>query len=537
MLGSIILHRPLIYTENVFGSIPLHFWLFIFLNSLLITYIILFKYTTEYLLILTGLMYCLLFYVSNLYFIIPFEQTDAIPYESIIENKAVKYSSYFASYPITLGLYQYLHLITGIGKIEIYTVSLFTLLIIFYVGLYYFYRYENSTNPKLATIYLSLYVIMSYYVINDQFAPQTLALVFLPYMYRLTINLFQIKIDPNKSKKFLLLFILYIALIFTHPFMFLFFLLPFIGLSLIYIKNIKINFQSISKIILFFCLWFVGFLYLFYNLLRLPLSQFLLSVGEFTTYSETWEILTNFLRRHSELGPINYIPNPSYRFIPVWFDLMLSLTLRFIIFGLFLVAVIIFILTLKRSIINKNLPLRKIILDLMIIISGGFLFLLGLFSNFLGQRVFQVIFISLVKYVPIPKTELTPNGLKKLLFVLLILSPFLINANIFVNFTVGSPDFIREPLKMQSMNFVEKKMQEQLYIFLGSNEIYFGLGKDYSIKTWLRDGKFELSNFDIIFWDPKVKKVCEYHGVLEELKQNLKIRNKIYNNGFADIYI
>jgi len=175
---------------NILKAIPIIYWILLILSSFLFV-ISLYLNRKSKGLVIIGLMYGFLFYLTNLYFVIPYEQTDTSVsryIEFMLSSGKITHEALsnpqlsYLSFPVSFILETTMMLIGGIGKIAIYTVGLFVFLGVFYIGLILYY-YKKDKNTKFAVLSLATYVVLSFYVINDQVAPQTLALAFLPYLF------------------------------------------------------------------------------------------------------------------------------------------------------------------------------------------------------------------------------------------------------------------------------------------------------------------------------------------------------------------
>lgn len=433
--------------ENLLTAIPLFHWALLILSSAIIVLAILRSpKNRKSLTLFLGVMYGFLFYVTNLYFIIPYEQTDThagivdivefmlasgkITHD-VLSNRILSY----LTYPVSFILETTMMLVVDIGKISIYTVGLFTFLGMFYIGLVLYYN-KIERETKFAILSLATYIILSFYVINAQIAPQTLALTFLPYIYKLTFDF----IEGRTHFKFLaLILLLWFSLVFTHPFMFLFYILPILGVVLYYhfiSKNIPLKGSTIGILI---SAWGFGFIYLFYNLLSGPIRAFIRTWGE--AEGETWWVFANFLRRAGSMGPTRYIPHPHYELISKQIVDIQAIGLRLLVVMVLLIATYGFVNTVICTINNKKQPNLELIFDILVLISSGILFGLGLLTIFLGQRVFQVAFIPFSRY------SLKKNNkkfIRIMLIVALILSPVAYTFNVLTNLTVGPQLFIQD---------------------------------------------------------------------------------------------
>jgi len=538
-----ILHLPKFsYSTNgpnMLKAIPAVHWILLILSSSLLVASLYLNLRNKWPLIIIGLMYGALFYITNLYFVVPYEQTD-IPSGLIeflllsgrITREALSvHSLSYLSYPISFILEISMMLIGGIGKIEIYTVGLFVFLGAFYVGLILYY-YEKDRDMKFAILSLATYIVLSFYVINDQVAPQTLALAYLPYLYRLTFDYIE---GEQPLKVLVLILILWFALVFAHPFMFLFYILPVLGVVVYNRVVLKQPGIKDSTIWIMISIWGFGFVYLFYNLLSIPLRMFVESWGK--VQGETWWVFANFFRKSGALGPIKYTPHPHYELVPKWIFETQALVLRVMVILFAGIVLYSFILELKRALTSGKLS-PQLVFDVSVMVSSGILFVIGLITIFLGQRSFQVAFIPLSRYTK-HVIEGNRRYLKVALMIVMMLAPVLFTFNFMVNSTVGSPMFIRDTSTLKAGEFLDYSATGiQGYVFVGTDEISPIDVSKYkrTAITWIRDGKFSPSRFKYIIWNKKVKMTVEHYGIDRQFYEELEKRNVIYNNKFSRIY-
>ncbi|NJE05717.1 hypothetical protein E3E36_06080 [Thermococcus sp. M36] len=511
-------------------------WVLLMVNSVILVGIIYYINTSKYIVSLSGLLYGLLFYITNLYFVIPYEQTDIWPSATLefmlfsgkITHEALAtHSLSYLSYPISFIFETVLMLVGGIGKISIYTVGLFIFMGALYIGLIYYYS-NLGKDIKFAVISLMTYIILSFYVINDQVAPQTFALIFLPYLYKVTFDFIE---KGQKLKKFLILTIFWFALVFTHPFMFLFYILPVGGIVLYYQFFSHEKRLRTSTLGLLVSIWGLGFIWSFYNLLSIPLRVFIKRWGE--VEGETWWIFARFFRKSATFGPIKYTPHPHYELIPRWIVETQAWVLRVLLILLLIMATYGFLSQLRKDFNTHTFPVQRVF-DISILVFSGVLFIIGLLTTFLGQRTFQVAFIPFSKYAI---KERARKVVVYTIMGIMMIAPTLFTINILINSTVDSPMNIRELHTLNTGAFLDYSIpDEHSYVFLGTNELFPIKGRKYTAITWIRVGKFSVSKFEFILWSKKVELTVEYYGVEELFSNEIKKRNAIYNDRFIRVY-
>jgi len=521
--------------ENILTAIPLFHWILLILSSVFIV-AVLFRSSRNswYFSFLLGIMYAFLFYVTNLYFIVPYEQTDIWPPNTIeflltsgrITPKALSnYTLSYLSYPVSFILEIAIMLVAGIGKISIYTIGLFTFLGIFYIGLIlYYYKMERET--KFAVLSLATYIIISFYVINDQVVPQTLALAFLPYIYKLTFDFTE---GRNPLKFLTLILLLWFALVFTHPFMFLFYVIPIMGVIVYsYITHRKILVKD-STIGILFSVWGFGFIYLFHNLLSPPLRAFIEDIGE--QNGETWWIFANFFRKSGALGPIKYTPHPHYELISELVVEAQAWTLRILLIALLAIATYGFISEIKRSIQSRKF-VSQLVFDISTIVSSGVLFVLGLITTFLGQRVFQVAFIPFSRYI---LKENSKKYLKIGLMIIMMIAPVVYTLNILTNLTVGPQLFVEDEHLIVAGYFGNEHLKPHSKVFV-TRELYPSeYPTDVTIFSFPTALNWINSPWDYLYYSSKFVHATKYYGILSKYSLAWIGANSLYDNGVVRI--
>jgi len=533
-----ILHLPKfsysINGPNILKAVPVIHWILLILSSSLLVASLNLNRRDKWPLVIIGLMYGALFYITNLYFVVPYEQTD-IPSGLIefllssgrITHKALSvYSLSYLSYPVSFILEISMMLIGGIGKISIYTVGLFVFLGAFYVGLILYY-YKKDRDMKFAILSLATYIVLSFYVINDQVAPQTLALAFLPYLYRLTFDYIE---GEQPLKVLALILILWFALVFTHPFMFLFYILPVLGVVVYNRVILKRSGIKDSTIGILVSIWGFGFVCLFYNLLSIPLRVFVEQWGE--ARGETWWVFANFFRKSGAFGPIKYTPHPHYELVPKWIVETQALILRIMLILLVGIILYSFILELKRAITSGKLS-HQLVFDVSVMVSSGILFVIGLITTFLGQRVFQVVFIPLSRYIPSFKAK---KAIRYILMVILIMAPVAYTFNSLTNLTVGPQLFVEDKHLIVAGYFGNEYLKPYSRVFV-TRELYPSEYPTNLIKySYPRKIMLYSGTPDYVYMSPKFEHASEYYGRHKEI-QKYKSTNccRIYDNSIVSI--
>jgi len=479
-------------------------------------------------------LYGALFYITNLYFLIPYEQVENDGPSNILEfmlssgkithealsDRALSY----LSYPISFILEAAMILVGGIGKIGIYTVGLFVFLGAFYVGLILYYH-KKGNDVKFAILSLATYVVLSFYVINDQVAPQTLALAFLPYIYSLTFDY----IEGKQSLKVLTLILLFwFALVFTHPFMFLFYVLPAIGF--VAYNRVILRRPGIKNttVMIMVSIWGLGFVYLFYNLLSIPLRLFVEQFSE--VEGETWWVFANFFRKAGIFGPVKYTPHPHYELIPEPVVEAQAWALRIMLILLVGIISYSFILYLKRAMNSGKMP-HQLVFDVLVMLSSGALFILGLVSIFLGQRVFQVAFMPFSRYLPDLDAK---KALRYIFLVILITAPVVYTFNTLVNLTVGSQLFVQDEQLIVAGYFGNAKLAPHSTVVV-ARELYPSEYPTNVQKFSYPKGPLVQKRFNYLYYSIKFKHAAEYYGIEHYYSLKYLTGNVVYNSEIVKI--
>lgn len=102
--------------------------------------------------------------------------------------------------------------------------------------------------------------------------------------------------------------------------------------------------------------------------------------------------LLTSLRIPGEFGPIKYTPHPHYDLISRAVVEVQALALRVLLIFLLIIATYGFIHEIRKNFRVRRFA-HQLVFDISILFSSGLLFVVGLITSFLGQRVFQVVFI------------------------------------------------------------------------------------------------------------------------------------------------
>ncbi|WP_048150678.1 hypothetical protein [Palaeococcus ferrophilus] len=532
LLVDILTNRFSYYSgDNIFIEFPLLAWILILLIPCIGGYIIWTsknenKKTTIF--IPVGLIYVLLLYSLNIYFIIPYRQveTTSIPlaikllvkYPHINKDLAGIYS-YPVSYPLFFIMARFIMLISEVGATTLYTLFFIIFLVIFYFILLSYY----STDEDMFSSVLAVlgYTVLSFYVINFQFAPQTFSLMYLPLLYKITTSTLH---SNSIAKNMVLLFILWTSLILTHPFMFIFYILP-TSFLLGYLYINKSSYTSKFGIAIF-TLWgsyLAGFVYIYYLKLRVPLVLFFRTIGR--SMGETWLVIRWFLRTMSSPQAPKVFPH--YDMVPRFFNAFQATGVRLILITLLLLV----IYGIFKEVITDKRTLQ-FVYDILVLISSVILFLVGLFTIFLGQRALQVFMMPISRYI---KNLKAYKRLLLMLIIILIVTPFMYTLNVLISLSVGPQLFVQDTYLVTSglfgeMNFPDAcniSVVREIYPTVYPNRHKFEFSTDFYPKA--------NSNWDYLYWSPKFTHVARYFGIYDEYKKEQMVSNWIYNNYIVTI--
>ena len=260
----------------------------------------------------------------------------------------------YFQYPVYFTLNEITSQISGIdvNGISTFFYALYGMLFSLYLYLFLFKETKNNFN-KVALLGVFIYFTVSFTYLNYQWVPQTLALVFL-FLLLLTV-------DHRVLEYKLINFLLFTALVFTHAFLPLIFLL-FYGL---YSFKKREHFEMF---VLMSCLYLT--VLIFYTTYYFPqviaaFEEALYGFGEYTkTISRSFKETTGFVDQFISL--VNRIRVPLTLFV---------ISIGFLI-----------------GLIKKKISFKITILG----IAGGFYLSIGMVYPILGFRALQFLIVALV---------------------------------------------------------------------------------------------------------------------------------------------
>ena len=517
-------------------QIPVVFWIVSFLFLLVWCYIYINNNKPIYLLIGSISFYFVLF-CSNLMFVSPYEQTDRISIiistisdSSNLHQINPMYNDYF-EWPIFFLLTKIFLEILNLNINQMITIGFFSFNLIIPIILLYMFNYRGSIDSQYRILPIIFYILLSYLFIVNQYVPQALALILLFLCYALYFKYLQIEIKYRTSILIILLFI-YIILIFTHPFLFMFFIIPLLMDRVrLFIRRDKANpqIQNIKTLpnnifILLMVIYGTGFLYRFMSI-QSNLASFITLFG--TTNGETWTYINSLFG-----GGNQTVWVASYYPLLEALHSVTSIALKLII----LLIILFFLYTIITNRESKN-QFSKF--DLSVLVSSLLLYLLGLFSIFLGQRSIQVAATSVVK----PFANAIKNE-SSIIFVMLTLlicvTPILLVSTNLINISRAGETLIEDEEMNSAGMFADNTISNDSYVLMAES-IYpvsmypNGFHRYRNLVEVNDNGLFGEMNY--IIESPKFKLQATNYGYYYMITDYDKLSNCIYSNGGTNIIL
>jgi len=500
-------------------------WSFIFLNT-----------NNAKLLLYGVVIYSFILFCTNLMFVSPYEQTDRISaYISILSNSnhidqyEISLDNYF-QWPIFFLMTKIFLEIGGLSINQVLQIGFFSINLILPIILLYMFNYEKSGNVQCKIIPIIVYILLSYTFIVNQYAPQALALLYLFILYAIY---YKYLISRNNKQIILLslMILIYAVLVLTHPFLFLFFIIPIV-IDLLYQylwknRSNHINEKKAVRIsgktaILMVVIYFAGFLYRFSSI-QYKISELVDQFG--TTDGASWSIISKLYNLNNGIPTV-----PSYYPLLESYHYLLSNALKILL----LLFIIIFLYTVFRSSESRNLITS---LDKSILFSSIGLYIIGLFSIFLGERGIQVAISSIVK----PFVNSYSKGsvlFRTLIIVLLICTPILLVSTSLTNISRSGESFIEDEEMNAAGYFADNAIPAQSNVLLAesiypvsSSSIGF-----HRYKSLPLIDEYEIfKDMDFIIKTPKFVLQAQSYGYYYMIENNSEDFGCIYSNGFSSI--
>jgi len=380
--------------------------------------------------------------------------------------------------------------------------TIFGILIALY--LFIFLSKINKQNSyQIAFLGAPLYFTALYSYLNYQWAPQTLALVFLV----LLLFLF----DQEKVQYKILTLFIFTTLVFTHLFIPAIFLL-FLGFYSIKKKDFRNSFLLMTIIYISVLVYYTTFY--FYTILDVFKQSFYGLGGEYLA-----DISRSFMEPKDIISKIISIVN-RIRIPLIW----IILTTGFLL-----------------GLIKKKISFTAVIL----LITGGFYLFAGLFYPILGLRALQILVIPLLLGIGffIFKWKKTALTLVVILLVLSVFGPlretydeyqFQLNeeeaaCNFFIN-TMPRGELSKISIGGINQGYLTKKFH---YLNMGKKDVELQYKLPYNVEflSVFNTSQNIRTNYYILYNSLLSKEIVSYGVSPSNIKQKLLTSNRIYCSG------
>ena len=451
-LLSLLQEYPISISLNnaTFFQIPIIFWLVIFITPFLL-FIIAKTNKNKFVLIICAMFYFFIFYSYGLYFMIHPTTSDiggAIELQEYLPSithigAAEIYNIDYLQFPIFFIFSKIFSTILGISPVLTINIGFMSLITLFPVFLILYYtNRDDLTNPEKYFIIPALFLTLCYYFLNDQFVPQFLALIYLVILFGCYI-----KYKEWRNKLFFILVIIfYILTVFSHSFIFLFFLIAII-FEKIWMEYIEKNYNKSISYEMIIILIMIPSLYI---------SVYIQELKAVTIFGGSSRIIGYIF---SPSGSIQTYP--LYNLVPQIYDLFISTISKFIVAGAFIIVSIGFLLYILK---------KKGIFDFGIIIGTAAWFIMGFFRVVLGERSLQIAPIALSSHYK--HSHKIFSYLSKIIIVLILISPFFSICNTSINESIAGEGLIQDYKENIAGKFVDYHIENQsnpLYILSAHN--------------------------------------------------------------------
>lgn len=394
--------------------------------------------------------------------------------------------------------------ITGlaIDNIAMIFFALFGILLGLYLYLFLF-QVTKINGYQIAFLGGFIYFSISFSFLNYQWVPQTLALVFF------FLILVTFKLDNIKYKALTLLF--FIALLFTHAFIPVLFLL-FFGLYSIKKRD------KLKLFVLMICLYLTVFIY-------------------FTTYYFP-QIMSVFMETFYGFGEYSSQIAESFKETGSIFDQLISQINRIRV----LLTVLIISIGFFIGFIKKNINYKVIILGIV----GGIYLGLGLLYQLLGLRALQILIMALVVGIGyfITKMKKPTVALILVLIILSIFGP--------IRGSYDQTQFLTSE-EENTCGFLASSLSYEKKSYLALDQVDWGyfthieryINKGLTIKARSSSILFyqifntSMKNNNYVIYNSNLGKEIKYQGKLSNYREyiftSILLNNKIYSCGKTSI--
>lgn len=495
---------PISITSATLFQIPMIFWLVMLISPFLL-YIISKDSKNPLVPLVCAISYYFIFYCYGLYFMSHPTISDissSAEFQEILASvthinpqgfditRFATTARYF-QWPIFFIFSKIFTSILGIGPIQTINLGFFSLLLILPVLLSLFYK--RSNNIENATVYVyfilpTLYLTLGWYLINSQFVPQFLALAYIFILFGCYL-----KYKKGKNPLFLFLMIIFYTLtVFSHSFMFIFFLVAIIFEIYWseYVEMKKVKFISYGLIIILFAILF-PYLGTFYSMVTT-------SVG-----GGSWHIFQSFFSQTTP-GP-SYQVQYLYHLVPIIYDQLMSSITKVVVASVFSMVVIglLYYIFKKRS-----LP------DLSILIGCASWFALGFSNLVLGERALQVAALPLARYFKHPHKLF--SYLSKVVVVVILIAPSLFVVNDMINSSIEGGRLIQDREETIAGRFMDKHIINESIALSAQNPYPTGYPSGFKkvIPEYIITEEYEWEILDFVLDSPKLQKRLMYLDIL-----------------------
>ena len=501
---SVVQIRPIPISTNtaIFFQIPVIYWLILMVSPFLL-YIIAKDSENPLIPLSCVILYFFLFYSFGLYFLSHPTISDigsSGQFQSIlssithIDPKEIDSEIYVSTaryfrWPVFFIFSKIFTSILGIGPIQTLNLGFFSLMLVIPILLPLFYKKTNNVE-KISIYFIlpALYLVLSWYFINDQFVPQFLGLIYLFSLFG-----FYIKYMNRKNPLFLLLLIIFYALtVFTHAFIHIFFLVAII-FELYwseYVEMRKTKFITYGLVIILFAILF-PYLDVYYNM------------ATSASGGESWRIFQDLFSQSSSSG-VGLQFQFLYHLVPAIYDQFASSITKVMMGAVFSIVVIGFFLYIfkRRKLFNFK---RRDLFDISILIGSGSWFLLGLAKLVLGQRALQVAALPLARYFKNPHKLF--SHIPKVIVIIILIAPSLFVANDMINSSIQGERLIQDLEENIAGRFMDKHVTNESLILCAQNPYPTGYPSGFrKAKT--------LEMVDIILNSAKLQKSYMFSNII-----------------------
>jgi len=302
-----------------------------------------------------------------------------------------------------------------------------------------------------------------------------------------------LKYRERKNPIFLFLMIIFYALtVFTHAFIFIFFLVAIIFEMYWseYVEMKKHKVVSYGMMILFFAILF-------------PYIGTFYSMASTSTGGQSWWVFQRFFSERAPVG-VSYQVQNLYHLVPETYDQLITSIGKVVVAVVFIIVVIGFLFYIFKK--------RKIF-DLSLIVGSGAWFALGLSGLVLGQRAFQVAVLPLSRYFKYHHKLF--SYLSKVVVVIILIAPSLFIANDMINISIAGEDPVQDLEENIAGRFMDKHIINESIILYSHNPYPTGYPTGFRkfglVKILEREYEWEI--LDFVLDSPKLQKQLMYLDV------------------------